>query len=272
MRARVQGSVTLTAVIEADGSVGPVRVAHSLDQELDAKAIEAAKQWLFSPATLNGTAVPVLITIDLSFRLSDTPASEFVFSWPDAFPAAPVTVPNEDSWTVDVEHADNLEVRVARPSDWIAFPQADHVDRISANHRILLSVGKPRAFPRSIDRPMERAQLLALGQMIAQQTRTGATSLAAAGQVQTPSGLWVWFELPTTIEDSELRRALGGVPQVYDGMTQWAFAGTLGGHLVQVGCGVMREHGRTDGQFMQDKRDAGLLCERIMQRMTITTK
>jgi len=71
MRAKIQGSVTLEAVVRPDGSVGDVRVVRSLDAKegLDEAAIAAAQQWRFLPAQRRGQAVPVSVTIELSFRL-----------------------------------------------------------------------------------------------------------------------------------------------------------------------------------------------------------
>jgi TonB family protein len=71
MRARIQGDVELEAVVNADGKVGDVRVTRSLDNRfgLDENAVLAAKQWLFTPGhDRDGRAVPVIVTLILSFR------------------------------------------------------------------------------------------------------------------------------------------------------------------------------------------------------------
>jgi len=71
MRAKVQGTVTLEAVVKADGTVGSVRVIKSLDKVfgLDEEAIKAAKQWLFKPGTYQGTPADVIVTLILEFRI-----------------------------------------------------------------------------------------------------------------------------------------------------------------------------------------------------------
>jgi protein TonB len=71
MRAKIQGDVVLHCIVEKDGSVGEVRVVSSLDQVhgLDDEAVRAAKKWRFAPATKNGHAVPVLVSIGLTFTL-----------------------------------------------------------------------------------------------------------------------------------------------------------------------------------------------------------
>lgn len=71
MRAKVQGTVLLEAVVRTDGSVGDVRIIRQLDTVfgLDNEAVKAARQWQFRPGTRLGQPVPVLITIELTFTL-----------------------------------------------------------------------------------------------------------------------------------------------------------------------------------------------------------
>jgi TonB family protein len=71
MRAKVQGTVLLECVVRPDGSVGDVQVVRSLDPTfgLDQQAVAAARKWRFAPGTRLGEAVPVLITIELTFTL-----------------------------------------------------------------------------------------------------------------------------------------------------------------------------------------------------------
>jgi protein TonB len=71
MRAKIQGIVTLEAVVLADGSVGPVRIIRSLDSNfgLDEEAIRTAKRWRFAPGTRLGQPVPVLVEIEMMFTL-----------------------------------------------------------------------------------------------------------------------------------------------------------------------------------------------------------
>ena len=73
MRARIQGAVHVEAVVQRDGSVGLVRVVQSLDKEfgLDEQAVKAVRQWRFRPGKRDGTPVPVLVSIELTFVLGD---------------------------------------------------------------------------------------------------------------------------------------------------------------------------------------------------------
>jgi protein TonB len=71
MRARIQGTVRLQAIVAPDGSVSAARVIRSLDDRfgLDQEAVKTIKQWRFLPGTLAGRPVPVLIEIELTFTL-----------------------------------------------------------------------------------------------------------------------------------------------------------------------------------------------------------
>ena len=66
--ARVQGVVILEATIGPDGRVQDVRVLRSIPL-LDAAAIEAVKQWVYTPTMLNNVPVPVIMTVTVNFTL-----------------------------------------------------------------------------------------------------------------------------------------------------------------------------------------------------------
>ena len=71
MRAKIQGTVLLECVVNPDGTVGTIQVIHGLDPNfgLDNEAVKAAKEWRFIPGRRLGQAVPVLVTIELTFTL-----------------------------------------------------------------------------------------------------------------------------------------------------------------------------------------------------------
>ncbi len=71
LQARVQGVVELRAVVRADGSVGDVWVARSLDRTfgIDDEAVRTVKQWRFVPATLAGRPVAIIVPIELRFTI-----------------------------------------------------------------------------------------------------------------------------------------------------------------------------------------------------------
>lgn len=91
--ANVQGVVILEATIGPDGRVTDARVLRSIPL-LDAAALDAVKQWEFTPSTLNGQPVPVLMTVTVNFTLDELTArscaDEPSMRSPEA--AAPATI------------------------------------------------------------------------------------------------------------------------------------------------------------------------------------
>jgi TonB family protein len=70
MRAGIQGSVEVEAVVGSDGSIADARVVRPLHVDLDEAALAAVRAWKFTPGLMNGKPVPVLVDIEMSFALS----------------------------------------------------------------------------------------------------------------------------------------------------------------------------------------------------------
>jgi protein TonB len=68
-RARLQGTVILEATITTSGEVQQVRVLKSVNPLLDEAAVRAVRVWRYRPATLNGRAVPVYLTVTVRFGI-----------------------------------------------------------------------------------------------------------------------------------------------------------------------------------------------------------
>jgi TonB family protein len=68
-RAKLKGTVVLEIVVDAQGNVSDVRVQKSLGKGLEEKAVEAVSKWKFHPATREGVPVPVIIDVEVAFRL-----------------------------------------------------------------------------------------------------------------------------------------------------------------------------------------------------------
>ena len=66
--ARVQGVVIIEATIGPDGRVKDAKVLRSIPL-LDQAALDAVKQWVYSPTLLNGVPVPVIMTVTVNFTL-----------------------------------------------------------------------------------------------------------------------------------------------------------------------------------------------------------
>jgi len=70
--ARVQhisGIVVLATVIDHTGAVRDIRVLQGLPHGLSEAAVEAVKQWVFKPGTMNGEAVDVVFKLTINFKL-----------------------------------------------------------------------------------------------------------------------------------------------------------------------------------------------------------
>ena len=69
LRTRVQGSVTLEAIVRRNGFADTIRVLRSLDPGLDGEAVAALRQWRFRPGRVGDTPVDVLVTVVIDFRI-----------------------------------------------------------------------------------------------------------------------------------------------------------------------------------------------------------
>jgi len=68
-RRGISGDVVLEIVVRRDGSVGDVQVIQGLGGGLDQRAVEAVRQWRFSPARRFGTPVDVIVEVAVEFTL-----------------------------------------------------------------------------------------------------------------------------------------------------------------------------------------------------------
>jgi protein TonB len=66
--ARAEGIVILEATIDTRGDVVAARVLRSVPL-LDAAALDAVRQWRYTPARLNGEPVAVVVTVTVNFTL-----------------------------------------------------------------------------------------------------------------------------------------------------------------------------------------------------------
>jgi len=66
--AGVQGIVILEATVGVDGRVTDAKVLRSVPL-LDQAAINAVRQWEYTPTLLNGAAIPVIMTVTVTFNL-----------------------------------------------------------------------------------------------------------------------------------------------------------------------------------------------------------
>jgi|CZKL01.1.fsa_nt_gi protein TonB len=68
-RAKYQGVCLVSLIVDAQGNPQNPRVVRALGMGLDEKALEAVRKYKFKPAMKGNTPVPVMITIEVNFRL-----------------------------------------------------------------------------------------------------------------------------------------------------------------------------------------------------------
>lgn len=69
VRSRLQGIVAIEARIERSGCVSEARVTQPVHPWLDAAALQAVSRWRYTPTSLNGDPVPVMMTVHVNFSL-----------------------------------------------------------------------------------------------------------------------------------------------------------------------------------------------------------
>jgi TonB family protein len=68
-RAKYQGVCLISLIVDAQGNPQNPRVVRPLGMGLDEKALEAVRKYKFKPAMKGNTPVPVMMSIEVNFRL-----------------------------------------------------------------------------------------------------------------------------------------------------------------------------------------------------------
>lgn len=68
-QAKLEGSVGLRLIVNADGEPEDIYVMQVLGLGLDEKAVEAVRNWRFAPGMKGGQTVAVMTTVDVPFHL-----------------------------------------------------------------------------------------------------------------------------------------------------------------------------------------------------------
>jgi protein TonB len=69
IRAHMSGSIVLECIIDKSGRIRDVRVVTSSFAAFEQPAIDAVRQWLFAPGTLNGQAVDTIFELTVKFQV-----------------------------------------------------------------------------------------------------------------------------------------------------------------------------------------------------------
>lgn len=271
-RERIQGVVVVQAAIEADGSVGDVKLMRSLDARLDAAAIEAVKQWRYEPGTVDGKPVRIVATVSMSFNLVGAPPA---LSWPEGFmPTA--DAPVGGAWTDEIAVSSGLEFRVSAPEGWTIRKSDASPEQVLTMRDVTMSrtvtVFVPRPSIVALDRPMTVAELQRFALGVQQTGAVGVpTQSPVFGQITAPfgGGFWIWYETEVATDDLAKRgpQALAVFAQLFERLHTWAFAATVDKQMVIVTCGILVPRGPSaddqQEQIRQAARDFGAIIRRI---------
>jgi protein TonB len=67
--ARIQGTVVLDCVLDPRGRVAEAHVVGNAPGLLEGAALDAVRQWVYTPTLINGVPVPVRLTVTVNFSL-----------------------------------------------------------------------------------------------------------------------------------------------------------------------------------------------------------
>ncbi len=194
---KVEGSVLLEAVVELDGTTSGVHVLRSLDAGLDEEAIKALAQWQFAPATIDGVAVRMKISVDMAFGIS-RPS----LSMPAAFSPAGADAAAGDAthWTQEQLEIDGLHISLARPAAWTSSPSVSSpldVRGVDSRGTRRVTIVRPRQAVRDVSTPLSADEIRQMTQSVRMRLSSdgqGALAEAASGQASVGRRLWLWFE------------------------------------------------------------------------------
>lgn len=69
LKSGLEGTVVLYVVVGADNGLSDVLVYRPLSPDLDAKAVEAVRQWRFTPSKINGQPAAQAVLVEVNFLL-----------------------------------------------------------------------------------------------------------------------------------------------------------------------------------------------------------
>jgi TonB family protein len=109
-REGIQGTVKLTVIINEEGLVYEIRNNPDNDPILEEAAIDAVKEWKYSPTLLNGMPVPVMATVTVTFQLRETPPPAQAQNFPSG-----VTVWRRDAIRISGDVQESKLIRRMEP-------------------------------------------------------------------------------------------------------------------------------------------------------------
>ena len=68
LQARIEGTVIVEVCVDVDGKVTDATVLRGIPL-LDQAALDAVRQWEYTPSTLGGTLIPIILVPTVTFKL-----------------------------------------------------------------------------------------------------------------------------------------------------------------------------------------------------------
>ena len=65
----IEGTVVLWLIVNAQGLPEQIKIERALGHGFDQSAVETVSNWKFAPATKGGIPVPVMVNVEVNFRL-----------------------------------------------------------------------------------------------------------------------------------------------------------------------------------------------------------
>jgi len=242
VREGITGTVVLKCVVEADGSVGDIRVAKSLDPRLDQSAIASLKQWTFKPAHSmeTGTAIPVAISVRIEFLVKKPgDAQGSVSAWPAEF-AHPADM---TAWQDKLIDLPPLQLKVSLPPAWQVreFPADSNRVAMAGNSlwTRTVAIGRPKQLPNGFSTvllPRPALENMAQRVMDLQYGQGHKGTLNTFGQVETSSGVWLWLDLGLPLKDLPNPPPMAGL---FSEARLWMFVASIEGQYIPVSCTML---------------------------------
>ena len=252
MRARIAGPVTVAFDVLTDGTTGNFVVVKSLDEVygLDLQAIEAVRQWRFTPATRDGVPVTAHVTAVLQFTLRDRDGTVYgapapaalapapISAWPASF-ADEISEPGA-TWKPDSVKLGETTMHFESPAGWEVrnYPQGNMLlGMMGSQGRRMVMTGAPMKTPGPMMLPMPSGLIEDFGKRMTAIPAMHKGAFRSSGQVQIGEKWWLWIESTPDPEmlnlmAPELRDTLGS--RDFSEMRLWSFATSIGTEMVQI--------------------------------------
>jgi len=279
MDARIEGLVRLECIVEEDGSIGPIRVRHSLDavKGLDEEAVKSVRKWQFKPAQKNGVPVRSRIAVEIAFTLLEAGYRPEV-GWPEDFRLTPgKTDMAKDRLTEDVLPSADVLIRVKYPRDWVVVKgvspdQLVTIQRIDNRDARACAVLAPKATEMDLMVPVRNEALHAFEKSLRLEAAgsPSGSELKRVGQINA-GHLWIWSEnWRKGLDVSSAPSAEGGrLQSTFEGMRLWTFMTTDSLQELNVVCYVMVPRGSSGDDMKQTVHRAAEDFAAILTGITV---